>query len=331
MSKVSTQAVNAYGAKIIFEHLTAMQAEVEGVMTGEDIEYVHRMRVASRRLRSSLAIFKDSFPKNDFKQFAKDIRGVTRALGQARDLDVQIETLENSLPDYKDPRLSPGVNRLLLRLKQQRLADQSQVVTAMKTLEEDETIWRIARWAAPWLEKTDNAYLNSPVLLELAFLNIKTQLQAMVNFDRLIRDETNVAELHAMRISAKRLRYTMEIFERLYGEQIKPFISQTKRLQDLLGTIHDADVWMEMIPIFIKQEEQRIINYFGHNRPLRRLKPGLIAFREDRKASRSQDYKSFILLWQKTLDDAIWQNLETLNNAPLGISGINYLNPTPGS
>jgi len=323
MSRVSTQAVNVYGAKIVHDHLTAMQAEVEGVMTSEDIEYVHRMRVASRRLRSSLAIFKASFPKSDFKQFVKDIRGVTRALGQARDLDVQIEILENSIPDFKDLQLSPGVNCLLLRLKQQRLAVQSQVVAAMKTLEEDETICRIARWAAPWLEKTDNAYLNSPELLELAFLNIKTQLQAMLNFDRFVRDETNVAELHAMRISAKHLRYTMEIFESLYGEQIKPFISQVKRLQDLLGSIHDADVWMEMIPIFIKQEEQRIIAYFGHNRPLRRLLAGLNAFREDRKASRNQNYKSFILLWQKTLDEAIWEKLETLINAPLDVGGTN--------
>jgi len=292
-------------------------------MTSEDIEFVHRMRVASRRLRSSLAIFKASFPKSDFKQFAKDIRGVTRALGQARDLDVQIDILEKSIPDYKDAQLSPGVNRLLLRLKQQRLAVQSQVVAAMKTLEEDETICRIASWAAPWLEKTDNTYLNSQELLELAFLNIKTQLQAMLNFDQFVRDETNVAELHAMRISAKHLRYTMEIFESLYGDQIKPFISQVKRLQDLLGSIHDADVWMEMIPIFIKQEEQRIIAYFGHNRSLRRLLPGLKAFRENRKAIRNQDYKSFILLWQKTLDEDIWEKLETLINAPLDVGGTN--------
>jgi CHAD domain-containing protein len=126
-----------------------------------------------------------------------------------------------------------------------------------------------------------------------------------------------------MRISAKHLRYTMEIFESLYGDQIKPFISQVKRLQDLLGSIHDADVWMEMIPIFIKQEEQRIIAYFGHNRSLRRLLPGLKAFRENRKAIRNQDYKSFILLWQKTLDEDIWEKLETLINAPLDVGGTN--------
>ena len=53
----------------------------------------------------------------------------------------------------------------------------------------------------------------------------------------------------------------MEIFASLYGEEIKPFINQVKKHQDLLGSIHDADVWMTMIPNFIKEEEQRIKHF----------------------------------------------------------------------
>ena len=41
MAKVNAEAINVYGAKIIYEHLSAMQAEVEGVMTSADVEYVH--------------------------------------------------------------------------------------------------------------------------------------------------------------------------------------------------------------------------------------------------------------------------------------------------
>ncbi len=319
MAKVSAEAINIYGAKIIYEHLSAMQAEVEGVMTSADIEYIHRMRVASRRLRSSFAIFRDSFPKQDYKLFAKDIQAVTKALGAARDLDVQLELLQQLHPKFSDPRLAPGVNRLQLRLKQQRQEAQSRVIKAMKTLEDDETLRRIARWAAPWLEKVESVYLYSPALFELAFSSIKARLQEVMNFDEPVRVEANVAELHAMRISAKHLRYTMETFESLYGDELKPFINQAKKLQDLLGSIHDADVWTEMIPNFIKEEEQRIIAYFGHNRPLRRLLPGLNAFAANRKVSRAEDYQDFLQIWDKTLQDGTWDKLESLINAPLNI------------
>ena len=138
-------------------------------------------------------------------------------------------------------------------------------------------------------------------------------------FDEPVRVETNVAELHAMRISAKHLRYTMEIFASLYGEEIKPFINQVKKHQDLLGSIHDADVWMTMIPNFIKEEEQRIVTYFGHNRPLRRLLPGLKAFAANRKVSRGEDYQEFLETWDKTLQEGLWEKLETLINAPMNI------------
>lgn len=319
MAKVSAEAINVYGAKIIYQHLSDMQKELEGVLTNADIEYVHRMRVASRRLRSSLVIFRDCFSKQDYKQFAKDIRAVTRALGNARDLDVQLELLQRLHPKFSDPKLAPGVNRLQLRLKQQRQSAQTQVIRAMNTLEDDETLRRIARWASPWLEKVESIYLYSPALFELAFSSIKARLQEMMVFDESVRVETNIAELHTMRISAKHLRYTMEAFESLYGEEIKPLINQTKKLQDLLGSIHDADVWMEMIPTFIKEEERRIIAYFGNNRPLRRLLPGLMAFAVNRKGSRADDYQVFLQMWDKTLQEGTWEKLETLINAPLNV------------
>ena len=109
MTKIRSEAVCVYGAKIINTHVLAMQAEIEGVLEAKDIEYIHRMRVASRRLRSALAIFKGCLSSKDFKNFARDIRDVTRSLGAARDLDVQLGVLESVMPDFSDPKLIPGL------------------------------------------------------------------------------------------------------------------------------------------------------------------------------------------------------------------------------
>jgi CHAD domain-containing protein len=122
-----------------------------------------------------------------------------------------------------------------------------------------------------------------------------------------------------MRISAKRLRYTMEAFADLYGANLKPFINQTRKFQDVLGDIHDADVWTEMIPGFIQEEAERIATYFGNNRPLKRLLPGLEAFRVNRLQKRKADYQKFLGMWQKAEEDHLWDELLKLINAPLDL------------
>ena len=319
MSKIRSEAVCVYGAKVINTHVLAMHAEIEGVLEAKDIEYIHRMRVASRRLRSALAIFEGCFSRKDFKGYSRDVRDVTRSLGAARDLDVQLAVLESVMPGFSDPKLAPGLRRLELRLKQQRADAQKDVTTAIKTLQADDTLVKLAKWAATFRESSEGVYLFSPALYELGFSGINARLQEFLDHAAYILDERNVTELHNMRISAKRLRYTMEAFADLYGANLKPFISQTRKFQDILGEIHDADVWGEMIPHFIQEEAERISIYFGNDRPLKRLLPGLDAFRVNRLEKRKADYQKFLGMWHKADEDHVWDELLKLINAPLDL------------
>jgi len=122
-----------------------------------------------------------------------------------------------------------------------------------------------------------------------------------------------------MRISAKRLRYAMETFEELYGGQLKPYITTARKLQDQLGAIHDLDVWIVMIPQFIEEERARIVGYFGNVRPLRRLLPGLEAFRQSRIALREAGYANFLKEWAKIEEEQTWDKLLKLINTPMDL------------
>ena len=319
MSKIRSEAVCIYGARIINTHVLAMYAEIEGVLEAKDIEFIHRMRVASRRLRSALTIFEGCFSRKEYKGYSRDVREVTRSLGAARDLDVQLAVLAAIMPEYADPRLAPGLNRLQLRLRQQRAEAQKGVAAAVQRLQADDTLVSLAKWAAPLREMSEGVYLFSPALYELAFSGISARQNELMAHAAFIRDERNVTELHNMRISAKRLRYTMEAFADLYGGNLKPFISQTRNFQDVLGEIHDADVWVEMIPRFIQEEEERIRTYFGNNRPLRRLLPGLEAFQANRAEKRKADYQNFLGMWEKVDGERFWEELLKLINAPLNL------------
>jgi CHAD domain-containing protein len=88
----------------------------EGVLDTRDIERVHDMRVASRRLRAVLEIFAPCFPQGEFKGVLRDVKQLADALGARRDPDVHIEALEG----FSKALLAankPGVARLVEDLR----------------------------------------------------------------------------------------------------------------------------------------------------------------------------------------------------------------------
>lgn len=93
----------------------------DGVLDTRDIERVHDMRVATRRLRAVLEIFAPCFPPAEFKGVLRDVKQLADALGERRDPDVHIDALQA----FSKPLLAankPGVVRLVedMRARQSR-------------------------------------------------------------------------------------------------------------------------------------------------------------------------------------------------------------------
>ena len=76
--------------KTLGRHVGRMLWNEPGTRLGADPEYVHDMRVATRRLRTALDVFTDAIPEEAREPFARDLRWVGRALGRVRDTDVQL-------------------------------------------------------------------------------------------------------------------------------------------------------------------------------------------------------------------------------------------------
>ncbi len=76
------------------QQLDEMLSNLEGTRAGDDIEALHDMRVASRRLRAALSVFAAAFPPKPFAVTEKEVARVTDALGAVRDADVQIEFMQ---------------------------------------------------------------------------------------------------------------------------------------------------------------------------------------------------------------------------------------------
>lgn len=118
MGKSSPQVLCQFGINYMLEQTQRLVDELPGVQLGRDIEAIHRMRVASRRLATGLDVFKHCLPKKKSKLWRGEIRKVTFALGNARNLDIQIAQLTDLYSDVLEATNKPGYNRLLLRLKQ---------------------------------------------------------------------------------------------------------------------------------------------------------------------------------------------------------------------
>ena len=120
-----------------------------------------------------------------------------------------------------------------------------------------------------------------------------------------------------MRIAAKRLRYTMEVFEPLYRGDLKQPIKTVRNVQTLLGDIHDCDVWVDYLLQFLEEERERTLEYYGHARPFGRLKSGILYLRQERQEQREKIYHEFVEFWQELQNQNIWDNLLELISQPL--------------
>jgi CHAD domain-containing protein len=296
------------------EQLDILMRELHGVRRHEDIEPVHQARVASRRVRAALSMFTDCFETRKAAKWPKRIKKLTKELGAARDKDVQIEFVEGFLAalEEKDKKNRPGVERLLLRLRQGREALQAEVVATLDKLEKADTLAEMygEMEKALFILRSHDTPRSSPFVMQATRAHIRDRKEDLMACSRALDDPKDVRGHHLMRIAAKKLRYTLEISDRVYEGRLADFITACKQVQSLLGDVHDCDVWVQNIDEFLEQERRATVEYFGHDRPFHRLKPGLLLVREDRAKHRRQVFGELLEYWEGLDTEHFWSALE---------------------
>lgn len=298
-----------FGAVPLVQNARAVRNESEGVREAVDIEAIHRIRVASRRLRTALQLFKECLPAKRANQWNKQMRSLTKALGRARDIDVQYELVTAIKKILPEPKFKPGIHRILLRINQTRQKIQAEVEETVDRLEKSKVLDQIETRFQPLIEVAAGKDQLSPALYQLACERINQRLNEFLAYEVYIRRTEYKEELHAMRIAAKRLRYTMEIFARLYPDDLKEPLQAARKTQQIIGEIHDCDVWIDFLPQFYEEEQKRMQKFYGHTRPLHRLLPGLEYFKSERQKRRDRLYAQFLSNWRRWNQKEVWIDL----------------------
>lgn len=300
----------AFAARAMSKPLRSLKRETAGVRRNQDIECVHRMRVASRRLRNALILFADVLPTSSRTRWQKRLKGVTKALGEARDLDVQMAFLQQFLGglDASGAEHRPGIEHLLAIFVARRGAAQADVLQALDRLNSSRTLKALADWIQDRaLDAWEKAANRAPLRSE-ADRAVRHCLGDLFAYEPYVERPDAVEELHAMRIAAKHLRYTLEAYAPLFEDELATHIQWGRRLQDWLGEIHDCDVWQVELGKLLADLPERP-RRSGRRLPVPdRLRPGIEHLRQERTQRRARVYEEFRSAWRNAGATGYWED-----------------------
>ncbi len=328
---VSVEAPNLlrdYAARTLTSRLERMLSHTDNVLL-EDMEALKQMRVWSRRSRAALDIFGVCFAGKPFLALALEVKGVTRALGTARDLDVMIKRLEETQSELPEEQRS-GVQFGIDGLKRQREAAQPAVIETIEHLKRYDLLnrWKalqvLPAKALPKSQKSakkpSHPLLHTHAsLLKNAARAVQTRLEELLSHEECLSDPKRVLEHHEMRIAAKRLRYTLEIFKEAFEEHAfapahAVLLQHVRDLQEFLGDIHDADVLIPQLIIPLKHllqegydDAESIELQVGVERVDFNGLAGLIAACQSARALREQRFADLQARWKTLRDSQIFE------------------------
>jgi CHAD domain-containing protein len=324
----SIRAECVFGVQRLIPLLEAFSKERGGVKTAQDIEHIHRMRVASRRLRAALPLFVSCIPERKYHQWLLEIQKITRALGHARDTDVQIAFITKIIKkrgggmqtdrtdtSYSVRNKGDVETVLLLQLQKKRSKLQAAVVSDLEKLEKSGIIDDMRTFFLTQTSGINKRKKSPPFgIPPVAALRISRHLKKLLSYERWVHNMDAVAEHHAMRIAAKRLRYTIEIYAPLYRLGLKKYLSRVKKIQEILGDLHDCDVWIDTVMVMLLKERSTYhVKDSSINQQVNRV-AGYRHFLSEREKERKRLYLRYLRYWDSLTRAGIWDELRrTLN------------------
>jgi CHAD domain-containing protein len=133
---------------------------------------------------------------------------------------------------------------------------------------------------------------SAPVLL--------VRLNEMLEWATAIHDPACVIELHNMRIAAKRLRYTLELFAPTLAPEVKGVLKTAEEIQEQIGAIHDCDVLIPLLKETMEKEMERERKQAlkrGEGPPPYLAAEGIIALMHRKEEERERRYRDFLAYW----------------------------------
>ncbi len=238
---------------VLRRQFAKMRAHEAGSRLGEDPEEVHDMRVATRRMRAAIKLFQDALPERA-RWVRDELKWVAGVLGDVRDLDVQLEQIEE-WSEEDDEESREALSRTGNALERQREEARGRLIEALDSAryERLESSFAAMLKLGPTREVIPGGGLDpcskadEPVLSTGPDL-LSRRYRKWGKLAGKIDEGSDPEDFHELRKEGKRLRYALEFFKPVYGEETtSELVRLLKMLQDDLGRHQDAIVAAERL------------------------------------------------------------------------------------
>jgi CHAD domain-containing protein len=295
------------GRKTFRFHYRRMLHNEPGTRLGQDIEALHDMRVATRRMRAAFRVFGHYYKPKAVARYRKGLKQTGRALGPVRDLDVfraRIQDHISTLP----PSQQRDLDGFLVVLEAHRDSARERMNAYLDSA-------KYARFRDRFGQFVETEGMGSrPIAFDggdppsyrvrhVAPMVIYQRLAAVRAYDEWVTIPNPPPErLHSLRIACKRLRYTLEFFQQVLGPDTKTLIKSIVTIQDHLGSLQDAIVARALLADFLQR------GTWGHDtvprgQPLTPVDaPGVEAYLAAKQGELDQLLETFPEVWQPLHD-----------------------------
>jgi CHAD domain-containing protein len=222
-------AVGDFALQVLESQYRQIRAREAGTKLGKNLEDLHKMRVASRRIRAGLAVFRDIIPR-DWKRLRKEFGWVGEKLGAVRDLDVlRIRVRELA----KGQDLGEGLKRLKARLEDEQRGARAELYVELESRRADDLFRGAERLLQLGPLLKSEAQVGSIESMPSRIEKLRGKFEKGA---KKLNPKSSPGERHGVRILAKKYRYGLE-FEGKADS--KPLIKKLAKLQDGLGAQQD--------------------------------------------------------------------------------------------
>jgi CHAD domain-containing protein len=253
------------GRKVLRFHCDRMLRNEPATRLGEDIEALHDMRVATRRMRAATRIFGTFFDARAIRRHGRGLRQTATILGSVRDLDVLIARLAvdvAALPAVEQPALAP-LHKSWMKQRRRARADLLEYLDSKAYRRFVARFQKFLQTPGAGVIPPPQGEIVPTQVCHLAPAQIWQHYAAVRAYETLLPPSDHpeaihavpIATMHALRIECKRLRYTLEFFREILPPEGDPLIAQVTEAQNHLGDLHDADVAIDLVSAFIQRRK----------------------------------------------------------------------------
>jgi CHAD domain-containing protein len=240
--------VKTIAQKVLQAQSYKMRANTEGTILDLDAEFLHDVRVATRRARFALKLLKPFFKIDYCDNLRQELAWIADLLGKVRDIDVFLPELNGQ---FERASLDNNTKEKILKiLSDSRQEELKHLITALESSRYNALIDKLK--LPEFDEQKDD--LKTEIVAEIT---IKKSAKKLNKFSKLPTDQLSDIALHKIRVLFKGLRYTCEFFSFLYGKKFKALIKQFVQFQDCLGINQDAYIAMNTLNDILNKIESK--------------------------------------------------------------------------